>query len=109
MQASQYLLFRSGSDTCALPMSTVREIARHPVLAPADQDSSEDRGRVNVRGEIATVIVPGGGEIESLAICILAQLEDGRLAAFVADEILGTQADRRDARLLIGERTRSAA
>lgn len=109
MQSPNYLLFRSGQDTCALPMSSVREIARHSVLASVEQDSPDDRGRVNARGEIATVIVPGGGEIESLAICVLAHLEDGRLAAFVADEILGQSDTRGDARLLIGERSRSVA
>lgn len=109
MQSSNYLLFRSGQDTCALPMSRVREIARHSVLASVDPSSPEDRGRVNARGEIATVIVPGGGEIENLAICVLAEFEDGKLAAFVADEILGQSETRGDARLLIGERSRSVA
>ena len=109
MNSSQYLLFRSGSESCALPLSSVREIARHSVLGPVDQKSSSERGRVNARGEIASVIVPGGGEIENLAICILAELEDGSLAAFVADEVQGVQEERGDARLLIGVRPRSAA
>lgn len=109
MQSSRYLLFRSGSDSCALALSSVREIARHSVLASVQPNDNLDRGRVNARGEIAKVIVPGGGDIENLAICILAELEDGTLAAFVADEIRGVHADRGDARLLVGERSRSAA
>ncbi len=109
MQSSRYLLFRSGSESCALPLSCVREIARHSVLASVDSNAEFDRGRVNARGEIAKVIVPGGGEIENLAICILAELEDGRLGAFVADEIQGVHEDRGSARLLLGERNRFAA
>ena len=108
MQSERYLLFRSGSESCAVTLSCVREIARHSVLAPAGDSEPGNRGRVNARGAIARVMIPGDAEIENPAICIVVE-ENQQLTAIVADEIFGVECERGDARLLIGAPAQSAA
>ena len=108
MQSERYLLFRSGSESCAVALSCVREIARHSVLALAG-DSTPENLAVNVRGSIARVMIPSDAEIENPALCVVVEEEARQLTAIVADEIVGVREERGDARLLIGAPVKFAA
>jgi purine-binding chemotaxis protein CheW len=90
----EYLAFRLGSDTYAVPIGEVREILKMPPVTEVPRAPQEVIGVVSVRGLLVTVIDlrrrlrVSGGEITKRGRILLVTGAENEVIGLYVDEVL---------------------
>lgn len=92
--------FRVGTELFGVPISTVQEIVRVPVIARIPQSPDFVKGVINLRGRVITVVdirtrmgqsdadaTAGDAEEQAKKARVLVVEADGRLVGVIVDEV----------------------